>query len=76
MSSYDPFAVADSFPPDRWEVPAACGPNGGECIEVNLACQGVVAVRDKKLPAGPVFVFDDAEWRAFLEAARAGQYDR
>ena len=76
MTRYDPYAVADTFPSDRWEGPVVCGPNGGECVEVNLARPGVVAIRDKKLSCGPVFVFDDEEWRAFLGAVRAGQYDR
>ena len=76
MNSYDPFAIADMFPLDRWESPGPCGPNGGECVEVNLANKGMVALRHTRLPAGPVLVFDDDEWRAFLQAARAGQYDR
>jgi uncharacterized protein DUF397 len=69
MRSYDPHAIRDEFPADRWAVSAACGPDGGECVEVNLGRAGVVGVRHR--PAGgPVLVFKASEWRAFLSAVR------
>lgn len=74
MQEYDPWAISDLFPADGWETPAACGPNGGNCVDVNLGTPGFVGLRDSKL--GAVLMFDDAEWEAFLAAARAGQFDR
>ena len=76
MRSYEPATVADIFPTDAWQLSQFCGPNGGNCVAVNLGTDGVVGLRDTKLSDSPVLVFDDAEWTAFLAAARAGQYDR
>jgi hypothetical protein len=76
MQEYDPFTANEVFPRSGWEAPAHCGPNGGNCVEVNLGTKGVVGLRDSKLSTGPVLVFDDIEWRAFLTSARAGQFDR
>ncbi|WP_326566413.1 DUF397 domain-containing protein [Amycolatopsis rhabdoformis] len=72
MSAYDR-APWDEF---AWVRPQLCGPNSGNCVEVNLGNPDVVAVRDTKLAGSPVLVFDNAEWDAFMAAARAGQFDR
>lgn len=37
----------------------------GECIEVATNVPGVVAVRDSKVPAGPVVIVASAAWDAF-----------
>lgn len=76
MRKYDPAVIGAAFPGDAWETAAFCGPNGGNCVEVNLGTQGLVGLRDSKLAAGPVLVFDDEEWGAFLDAAKSGQFDR
>lgn len=75
MHRHDPFVMADVYSSSGWRPASACGPDGGNCVEVNLSVAGLVAVRDSKLPRPPVLVFDDHEWRSFLTAARAGQYD-
>jgi hypothetical protein len=67
--------MAGVFSSCDWKRAAACGPDGGNCVEVNLAVAGVVAVRDSKRSPCPVLVVDDHQWRSFLSAARAGQYD-
>ncbi|WP_199439917.1 DUF397 domain-containing protein [Umezawaea beigongshangensis] len=76
MREYDPSDATGLLPAESWEAPQRCGPNGGNCVEVNLAVDGVVGLRDGKLPSSPVLLFDDDEWRAFLETARSGRYDR
>jgi hypothetical protein len=76
MDRYDPATIADVFPAGAWETAEFCGPNGGNCVEVNLGIRGLIGLRDSKLVAGPVLVFDDEEWSAFLDAARSGQFDR
>jgi hypothetical protein len=76
MDSYDPATIGATFPGDAWEPAALCGPNGGNCVEVNLGTSGFVGLRDSKLVAGPVLVFDDEEWVTFLDAAKSGQFDR
>ena len=37
--------------------------------------QRVIAVRDSKDPEGPKLFFSVAEWRKFLDAIKAGDYD-
>ena len=40
-------------------------PNGGDCVEVAPAPDGVL-VRDSKDPAGPTLAVTTVQWRAFL----------
>jgi hypothetical protein len=47
----------------------------GQCVEV-AEMNDSVAVRDSKDPEGPVLVFTPMEWRAFVEGAKAGEFDR
>jgi hypothetical protein len=35
----------------------------------------MVAVRDSKNPNGPVLNYTTAEWRAFLDGAKKGEFD-
>lgn len=63
-----------SFPVDGWRSASRCGPDGGNCVEVNLAARDtaggieIVGVRDSKPVAGPVLVFAGSGWRSFLAA--------
>lgn len=75
MSRGNACDMAGVFSPDDWKRAATCGPDGGNCVEVNLSLAGVVALRDSKRSRSPVLVVGDHEWRSFLTAARAGQYD-
>jgi hypothetical protein len=68
--------IVGVFSPGGWKRAAACGPDGGNCVEVNFSVPGVVAVRDSTQPRSPVLVVDDSEWSTFLATARAGLYDR
>lgn len=58
-----------------WRKSSYSGTNGGNCVEVAGNLPGVVAVRDSKDPEGPVLAFAKNDWRAFLDAARAGEFD-
>jgi hypothetical protein len=60
------------LPDNAWRSAEFCGPNGGNCVEVNLGAPGVVGVRDSKAGAGPVLVFGPG-WASFLDATRDGQ---
>jgi hypothetical protein len=44
------------------------------CVEV-AAIDGGIAVRDSKDPAGPVLHFTRGEILAFLQGAKAGEFD-
>jgi len=46
-----------------------------DCVEVADNLPGAVALRDSKDRTGPVLVFSPDEWRAFIEGAKAGEFD-
>jgi len=48
--------------------------NNGACVEVAPVACGV-AIRDSKRSSGPVLMFSPAEWRAFLDGAKNGEFD-
>ncbi|HWD01906.1 MAG TPA: DUF397 domain-containing protein [Amycolatopsis sp.] len=75
LQDYDPNTAETLFENAAWEKSFASEPNGGNCVEVNLGRRDLVGVRDTKLSASPVFVFDRGEWEAFLVAVKAGQFD-
>lgn len=64
------------FPRHGWISAGRCGPNGGNCVEVNdLGSGRPIGVRDSKNIDDGVLVFDAHRWRAFLSAARTGAFD-
>jgi hypothetical protein len=56
----------------RWRVSSFS--DGMNCVEV-AAIDGGIAVRDSKDPAGPVLHFTRGEILAFLQGAKAGEFD-
>jgi hypothetical protein len=46
----------------------------GACVEV-APIDGMIAMRDSKDPDGAVLVYTQAEWSAFLDGARNGEFD-
>jgi hypothetical protein len=76
MDGNDLTAVADAFPSGLWTMAGFCGPNGGNCVEVNLGIPGVAGVRDSKSATGSVLAFRGEKWAAFLGAAKSGRFDR
>ena len=48
----------------------------GACVEIASAAGPVVALRDSKDPDGPILVYTQAEFSAFLEGAGNGEFDR
>lgn len=59
----------------NWRTSTFCGPNGGNCVEVNLGTRDAVGVRDGKFRDGPILLFDHTRWRDFLTATRTGTFD-
>jgi len=54
---------------------AAASNASGNCVEVAILDR-TVAVRDTKdAGGGPVLFFTSAEWRAFLDGAKGGEFD-
>lgn len=56
-----------------WAKAKASGA-GNNCVEVARTPDGVF-LRDSKDPAGPILAFNCAEWAAFLNGARNGEFD-
>ncbi|HEV2777912.1 MAG TPA: DUF397 domain-containing protein [Actinophytocola sp.] len=75
MDSCERIASVAAFPRGAWRAAASCGPNGGNCVEVNLGVPGLAGVRDGK-STGPALVFDSVGWEAFMDAARSARFDR
>ncbi len=48
---------------------------GDNCVEVAVAADGAVGVRDSKDPTGPVLEFTRAQWAAFAAGVRNGEMD-
>ena len=58
-----------------WIKARKSGTNGGGCVEIRRR-DGMVEVRDsKQRGAGPILEFTPAEFDAFLDAARHGEFD-
>ncbi|MEV0537063.1 DUF397 domain-containing protein [Kitasatospora sp. NPDC050463] len=47
----------------------------GQCVELGALTGGGVAMRNSTDPTGPALIFTDAEMRAFLTGACAGEFD-
>jgi len=60
-----------------WRKPGRCEGNGGNCVEVDHTSDpSAVYIRDSKQGEdGISLIFDHNEWRAHLDAVKAGQYD-
>jgi hypothetical protein len=76
MTEYGFPSMSTALPVNGWRS-APCGPNGGNCVEVNLAARdaaGIVGIRDSKPAIGSALVFDSARWRTFLSGAIADNF--
>jgi hypothetical protein len=60
----------------NWRKSTYSNGSGGDCIECAELSSGRIAVRDTKdRGRGPVLVFDQNEWIAFVQDIRAGNFD-
>jgi Domain of unknown function (DUF397) len=46
----------------------------GACVEL-APVDGMVAIRHSKDPEGPILRYTAAEWHAFLDGAKKGEFD-
>ena len=53
---------------------AQASTHNGACVEI-ASTRGRIAIRDSKDPDGPILVYTPAEFTAFLEGARNGEFD-
>lgn len=47
----------------------------GNCVETARLADGTRAVRDSKDPDGAILTFTPAEWRAFVQGVKHGEFD-
>ena len=47
----------------------------GACVEIQFREAGQIAVRDSKDRSGPALLFTAAEWDAFVNGAKGGEFD-
>jgi Domain of unknown function (DUF397) len=57
-----------------WRKSSASGPYSDNCVEVAFV-NDAIAVRDSKHPDGPVLLFTQGEWDAFVGGAKDGEFD-
>jgi len=57
-----------------WIKASASDGNSPDCVEMRRH-DGLVEVRDSKDPQGPVLKFHAAEFAAWLDGARSGEFD-
>jgi len=57
-----------------WKKSSASGPNTDNCVEIAFVDEAIL-LRDSTAPQGPVLVFNQAEWDAFVAGARLGEFD-
>jgi hypothetical protein len=58
----------------QWQKSSRSGPNCDNCVEVAFV-DDAIAVRDSKRPGGPVLLFTQEEWDAFVGGAKDGEFD-
>lgn len=56
-----------------WRKATASG--AGDCVEVAKVGRDEVLIRNSFAPDGAVLAFNGAEWAAFLDGVRAGEFD-
>lgn len=55
-----------------WRKSSYSNPSGN-CVEAAVLADGV-AVRNSRFPDGPALVFTEAEWAAFLQGVKGGDF--
>jgi hypothetical protein len=66
--------TAQSFTNKDFIKSSSCVYPPGGCVEVAIKGK-TVAVRDAKNPAQPMLLFTKAEWTAFVQGVKAGEFD-
>jgi hypothetical protein len=59
---------------DNWRKSTRSGA-ADNCVEVAFAPDGAIGVRDSKNPHGGKLTFTTAEWNAFIDGAKDGEFD-
>jgi hypothetical protein len=57
-----------------WRRSSQSGEDCDNCVEVAFV-DDAIAVRDSRTPDGPILIFTQAEWEAFVGGAKDGEFD-
>jgi hypothetical protein len=57
-----------------WRTSSAGGTDAENCVQVAFLDEAIL-LRDARDPDGPVLVFNQAEWDAFVDGAKDGEFD-
>jgi hypothetical protein len=58
-----------------WHKATASGAGNGQCVEVKQTATAVHVRDTKDHGDGPIHTYTHAEWAAFLDGARKGEFD-
>jgi hypothetical protein len=60
-----------------WHISTKSDGNGGNCVEAGPLADDSrrVAVRHSHQPNGPMIIYTQAEWKAFVAGVREGEFD-
>jgi len=58
----------------RW-IKASASYANSNCVEVRMRADGRVEVRNSRIPEVQLPAFTPQEWTAFIEGARAGEFE-
>nr|WP_181412085.1 DUF397 domain-containing protein [Streptomyces sp. F12] len=61
------------LPEGNWKKSSYSGAQSGDCLEVQITDDGLVAARDSKVPERGAFVFSAAPWGAFVHDVKSGR---
>lgn len=67
---------AQVLPAGDWVRSTFCGPNGGNCVEVNGGVAGFTGVRDSKPATSSALVFTGQRWQDFVAQVRIDGFAR
>jgi hypothetical protein len=59
----------------RWVKSSHSGPTGGNCVEIASLGSRRVAVRDSRIPDGPMLIFTVQQWQDFASGTKNGISD-
>lgn len=60
--------------PTPWIKATASGDQGGDCVEMRRSGDAI-EVRHSKNPDGGILRYSPAEWAAWLDGAKKGEFD-
>lgn len=62
---------------DEWiKSSRSNGSGGNQCVQVFMASHaGTTFVRNSRHPAGQMLSFTPAEWQAFIDGVKSGEFD-